>query len=224
MNRVRKFKISSITVLTTFCIGVSAWIIYNSSVFQAPRLDIPKAGWEKLFFKGINEVSDSAKLTRLRESHLGRNDIEIRMWKGFGLEELEAMIFRRIDGQWTAYYLRENRHAEPVRARVTQLFRAPKSGWKSFTEQIFDAGILTLPDAESIDCEVYDYLDGGGFVVEIYKDKVYRPYLYSYFAGEKCDEGKKINEIARIIAREFYNGVGKCERYEWLPCLSRDIK
>ncbi len=221
MNQARKFKISLTITLFTFVFGVSAWIFYNSSVFQEPELEIPNANWEKIFFEGINAITDSTGLEKLREKNLSKNDTEIRVWRGFGLEPLEGMLFKQIDNRWTVYYVSQDKKYDSIKAETIQLLRKPKSGWKSFTDQIFDEGILELPDSEKIGCDV-DTLDGQSYVVEIYKNKIYRTYRYDSASETKCPEGKKMNNIAEIIAKEFDNGIQKCLRAEWLPCLSRD--
>ncbi len=217
MKNARKFKISLIAILITFVIGASAWILYNSSYFQSPILIIPASNWEKIFFKDIDETTDLAKVTKLREKNISKDDLEIRIWEGFGWEELEGVIFTRTDEIWRAYYVRNNHSAEPASAHSIQLYNVPRSGWEVFTKTIFDAEVLTLPDAISIGCEVYN-LDGRSYVVEIYKDKIYRTYMYSENSDEKCDEGKQMIKIARLIAKEFYNGAQNCAGLDWLSC------
>ncbi|CAN5557584.1 hypothetical protein BH10ACI1_BH10ACI1_26510 [soil metagenome] len=220
MNRIRKLKLSVIITLITFIMGISAWFFYTSSIFQKPHLELPDGKWEKTFFKGIDEVTESAGLEKLREKNLHKKDIEIRVWRGFGLGPLEGMIFNQTDNQWAVYYLSQDEKSELTKANVNQLLRNPKSGWDSFIKQIYDAGILELPDLDAINCDV-STIDGMSYVVEIYKDKVYRTYRYNSLSEKKCNEGKQMNEIAKIIAKEFYDGTQKCKRAEWLPCLSR---
>lgn len=221
MTKARKMKIGLTVILVTFSIGVSAWLLYNSPYFETTKLEIPNSNWEKIFFKPIDKTTELAKLQKLRDKNLSFNDIEIRIWEGFGLEDLEGVIFTRTDNIWRAFYIKANNNFEPTKADYTQLFNVPQSGWKSFTRQLFNTNILTLPDADSIDCQMYN-LDGRRYVMEIYKEKTYRTYSYADNADEKCEEGKQINKIAKLIAEEFHNGSQICNELEWLSCNNEE--
>ena len=220
MKRARKLKIGLISVLLTFGVGVFAWLIVHSSILQPTKLLIPEASWEKLFFEGIDQITELAKLEKLREKNLPRNGIEIRIWEGFGLEDLEGVIFSKADEKWRAYHVRSNSYREPTTANFIQLSGVPKSGWNTFIKEFFSLGISDLPDARSIGCEMY-HLDGRRYVVEVYENKTYRTYMYSSNAGEKCAEGKMLQKIVELIAVEFENKLQRCRGNEWLSCGSR---
>lgn len=65
-----------------------------------------------------------------------------------------------------------------------------------------DAGVLSLPDAGSIGCQVGG-LDGISYVVETNMDKTYRTYMYDNPQFASCKEAKQIIEIVDILADEF---------------------
>ncbi len=94
----------------------------------------------------------------------------------------------------------------------------PKSGWQSFWKNIVDKGILTLPDASEIGCEMY-IGDAISYVVEINQDKTYRTYRYSD-GNEKCREAKQMEDIGEIIGLEFDSGIEKCKTTEWFACMT----
>jgi hypothetical protein len=224
MEKSRKLKISQVTVLTAFIFGVSIWILYDLVVFQTPSLEIPDAKWVEPFFKDIDKATDLAILPKLREKRSAKDDLEIRVWKGFGLGELEGMFFQRIDNQWTATHLVTVGYSNPTEAKVQAPLRPPKSGWESFSAKIIDAGVLQLPDVEKTECIKFfgQQFDSSFFVVEFISEWRYRTYLYQWRPFEdNCEEGRKLNKIARVIATEFYDGIDKCRNAEWLPCLSR---
>ena len=79
----------------------------------------------------------------------------------------------------------------------------PKSGWDVAWQRLVDTGILTLPDAEKIDCRG-GALDGMSYVVQYKLKNTYRTYMYDNPNYAKCDEAKQMIEINRIIAEEFY--------------------
>lgn len=220
MNKIDKIKIGLSIILIFSAVGLFSGNLYQTSLFQAPKLEIPASKWEEIFFRAINQNTNLVGIEKLREKHLSKNDIEIRVWEGFGLEPLEGMIFQKIDNVWSAHYVLELGTSDRPASRITQLPQQPKSGWDSFIQQISDEGIFDLPDATSIDCE-YQVIDGRGYVVETYKNKIYRTYRYNELSENKCFEGKKMGKIVKIIADEFYNGIDECKTTEWIPCYHR---
>lgn len=211
---MNKLSTPVIVVILTFIFGtfsVAGWYYWKS---QKTQIILPNATWEQIFFRGINQATNLGGLTELRKTRLGNSDVEIRVWRGFSLSQLEGVILKRIDGQWSALYLKTDAPTEFKKIEIREL-NPPKSGWESFWKQITDKGILTLPDASEINCE-----DGGfdriNYVVEINQNKVYRTYRYS---NGKCPEVKQMEEIGEIIGLEFDSGEEKCKTTEWFACM-----
>ncbi len=213
MKKSRHFKIGSIALLITFIIGVSVWILQDK--FEPTQLEIPNASWEKSFFKEIDNVTNLSDLQELRKTNLSKNDLEIRIWRGFGLSNLEGIVIIRTKGNWSAIHIKGDSYIEIKNTTVTKL-RVPKSGWDSFWNKINETGILTLPDASQINCDASGF-DGTSYVVEANHLKKYRTYRY-YMSSLKCDEAKQLEKIGEIIAEEFDDGKGVCKRAEWIPC------
>src|SRR5262245_5135906 len=69
------------------------------------RLVIPKEIWEPIFFKAIDERAALAKLPNLRAIRLSNDDLETRIWIGFGLTALRGFDLNRSAGQWTGIYI-----------------------------------------------------------------------------------------------------------------------
>jgi hypothetical protein len=65
-----------------------------------------------------------------------------------------------------------------------------------------NAGVLSLPDASEIDCEVV-MLDGGSYVVETNVKHAYRTYRYPLSNPPKCKEVTSMMAIGDIIFEEF---------------------
>lgn len=213
MKQISKFKLSFIMLLITFGIGVSIWILQNR--FQPTELEIPNASWEKIFFKPIDVVTNVSDLQELRKTNHSKNDIEIRLWRGFGLSNLEGIIVKRIGEKWSAAHIKSNHYIEITETEVTNL-NAPKSDWNLFWNKINNAGVLTLPDASQINCNTSG-LDGIGYVIETNYQKKYRTYMYS-MSFSKCEEAKQLEKIGELIAEEFDDGKGVCKTTEWIPC------
>src|SRR6185369_12431216 len=68
------------------------------------KLIVPKAGWEQIFFEAINERTRIANLRSLRVA-LPKDDLELRVWNGFGLTALEGFVLQRRGGKWSAVHL-----------------------------------------------------------------------------------------------------------------------
>lgn len=194
-----------------FCFGIIGWALQDK--FQPTKLEIPNAHWEKIFFRGINDVTKLSGLEELRKTNHFTNDLEIRIWRVS--DEAEAIIIKRIGETWSAIYIKSDSYTESTESTVTKL-NAPKSGWNSLWNKIEASGVLTLPDASQINCSVAQ-IDGMGYVVETSYQKKYRTYMYS-MSSLKCDEAKKLERIGDIITEEFDDGKGVCKRTEWIPC------
>ena len=116
---------------------------------QGLSLLIPDASWEPLFFQRVNEHTKEANLPRLRTVLLPYDDIELRIWVGFGINGEDGLILRRSSGQWSAIHL----HGMSERPPFIQSQKAvamPKSGWETAWTKLVNAGILTLPDASAV--------------------------------------------------------------------------
>ena len=165
------------------------------------RLVIPKDTWEPLFFQEINERARIAKLTSLRSIALQRDDLEARVWIGFGGTRLVGFDLKRSAGQWSALFL-EGIDPHLSNREFQRTLKEPKSGWETCWRRLTDAGILILPDARAIDCQGGG-LDGVSYVVETNMDWVYRTYMYDNPQDASCKEAKQMIQISQILNEEF---------------------
>ena len=165
------------------------------------QLNIPKATWEPLFFRAIDERAKRSRLETLRSGALPGDDFEVRVWHGFGLTLLEGFVLKRAGGQWSAIHLRGiTRNMSSQEFQKT--LQPPKSGWDKSWQRLQDAGILSLPDAFAIECSPM-INDGMSYVVEYNRNGIYRTYLYDNPDYAKCNEAKRMINIGNIIAEEF---------------------
>jgi hypothetical protein len=164
------------------------------------QLVIPKDQWEPIFFKEINERASIAKLPSLRAA-LPKDDLETRVWIGFGVTALQGFDLKRSAGGWTGIYI-QGIEPKLARSEYEKNLEAPKSGWEGLWKRLVDKGILTLPDASSIGCES-PAPDGIGYVVENNNDNTYRTYMYDNPQLAKCKEAKQMLEIVDILVDEF---------------------
>ncbi len=164
------------------------------------KLIVPSATWEPIFFKSINERARVANLSTLRVA-LPKDDLELRLWNGFGLTALEGFVLRRRAGRWSAIHL-DGIHPRLPREKYEKHLSAPTSGWNECWRRLVELGILTLPDVAEIDCSEMDP-DGMSYVVEINYEFTYRTYMYDNPAYAKCEQAKSMINIGNLIADEF---------------------
>ncbi len=167
---------------------------------RMPSITHEKA-WEPIFFEEINERAKLAKLGNLRRATLPKDDLELRVWIGFGVIPLEGIIIRRRSGRWSALHLR-SLTPHLARHNYEKALGVPKSGWDPLWQHLVREGILTLPDSSELKDDVL-VMDGESFVIEVNKGGSYRTYKYSNPDLQKWPEAKRITEIVQTILNEF---------------------
>jgi hypothetical protein len=165
------------------------------------RLDVPKEIWEPIFFKSIDERARIANLKTLRAASLPDEDLEVRVWHGFGLTALEGFVLKHAGGEWSAFHL-DGIHPNLPRSEYEEKLHTPNSGWELCWRRLEDAWILTLPDASAIGCSAA-INDGMSYVVEFNRNATYRTYLYDNPDYARCEEARRMIAIGNIISEEF---------------------
>lgn len=172
-----------------------------------PTPEKSNSTWEDIYFEAIIEREKASKLKSLKSKSLSKDDLEVRIWSGFGITLLQGFVLKRTTGEWSAvdldWEVSENRKGKRDEKELDKKLDAPKSGWDAAWQRLVDAGILTLPSATEINCSG-DTLDGISYVVEYKLKNTYRTYMYDNPDNAKCDEAKRMLEINKIIAEEFY--------------------
>lgn len=157
-----------------------------------PPLQNEDIGWKSGLFPSINKQTKLAGLSPLEGVKLSPNNIEVRIWHGFGLFVPQGLIMKRIDGQWFA----------KLTASSSQKIGQPKSGWEPCWIRLTNAGLLKLPDATQLGKEPVDP-DVLSYVVELNVGGEYRTYHYTYPEASEHEEAKQMIQIGEIIADEF---------------------
>src|SRR5262249_26606242 len=168
------------------------------------KLVIPKASWEPIHFENINKRTKIASLPSLRNITLPKDDLEVRIWNGFGERFLQGLVVKRVDHQWSALYLAEGYSESPNSKpyKYQRVLQPPKSGWKECWKRLVDEGLLTLPDSSELKGEK-NIRDGSSYVVELNQNGTYRTYMYSNPQVQDWNEAKQIIKIGRILSEEF---------------------
>ena len=79
------------------------------------------------FFIEINERAKIANLSNLRAKPLPKDDLEVRVWSGFGIVALQGFVLKRSSGDWSAVRLESVfRNIPPSKHQMKM--DAPRSG------------------------------------------------------------------------------------------------
>ena len=155
---------------------------------------------EPLFAETIDERTKEANLSSLRSKKLNGDDLEFRMWVGFGKKPLDGFVVTRVGGRWEGTFLESiNLTTKPP---YRKQLSSPKSGWEHFWSQLLDAGLLSLPDSLQLK-DAVEVFDGTSYVIEVTKDGAYRTYAYMNPDYQKWAEAKQMLRIAEILYTEL---------------------
>ncbi len=166
--------------------------------------DTPIGSAKPIFHDTIDERTKKAGIGRLRNLTISEDDIEIRIWRGFGLTTLEGFVMRRIRNTWSAIHLDED-YKDGRFIQNSSGLKDPVRGWEAVWRSLNEHHILSLPNAEDINCSAR-YNDGISYVVEIKKGDNYRTYLYDNPSApfeNRCKEADEILAISAIISKDF---------------------
>jgi hypothetical protein len=170
-----------------------------SSSQKQLKLEIPDADWVPGYFKSISARASRAELDDLKARVMDENDMEIRIWYGFGVSELGGYIIKRKAGIWSGFWIPADGSNDEFGKLVSL---NPNSGWESLWARLTKEGLLTLTDASTL--SGYDVrLDGTSYVVEINMDQTYRTYMYQDPEYRKQREAVQMVQIMRTIALEL---------------------
>jgi hypothetical protein len=193
-------------ILATLLISCSAPMPQNQNVAPVAQVNNSQSAnsvdsWKRGFFKSIDERTRIANLPKLTTITLPSEDLEVRVWHGFGITLLEGFVLRRSAGQWSAIHLDGYDERRP-RSKYQINLSASKSGWEECWKRLVDAGLLTLPDASQLGEEPVDP-DVMSYVVECSVGGNYRAYHYTYPEANDRREAKQMMKIGEIIFEEF---------------------
>jgi len=152
---------------------------------------------EPYFAEIIDERARAAKLPPLKSKDLSGDDLEFRVWAGFGKKPLGGFVISRAKGEWAGTFL-ESMNATTKPPYLRQL-SSTDSGWEQLWGQVVESGLLTLPDSSQLNAGP----DGTSYVVEVKKDDVYRTYTYLNPDFQESKEAKQMLNIASILYTRF---------------------
>jgi hypothetical protein len=163
---------------------------------QELRVVIPEEIEKDSYIRSIDSFAQENGLSKLRQTILPTNDLEIRVQVGFGLYGVDALLLKRAAAEWQAAHYRGMICPSGNRGKVT--LAAPKSGWDAAWQRLRDAGILSLSGIKDSGIK-----DGTSYIVETNLNHTYRVYAFGNPDHLKDREGKQMVAIGDVIADEF---------------------
>lgn len=212
---MKSFTVRLSIALITFLIGTVvfvAWFFLDSNYSNfsnsyplEPIIQADEINWSKDTLKHIHvetlveceRLANLARLSVLRLSSLPPGDLEVRVWRGFGLIPVEGLVLKRNAGQWSAHNLKADMYYQPRKVTRKEL-NPPASGWEDCWQKLVKAGILVLPSSDD-----FPFPDAEGYVVEVRDGGSYRSYNYVAPEYSNQSEAKRMIEIGDIISKEF---------------------
>ena len=148
-------------------------------------------------------------LSTLRTSKLfNDDDFEIRIWVGFDLEPIRALIIEKRKAKWHAFYLKVKDKESGQRKRIVSV--KPHGGWEKLWKSFQEYEIETLRSEFEIE-NVDPYEDSGYVFVEVLNRAGYRYYGYLPPCNPTNSETKKLANILKVIRNEFGIKLTNCE-------------
>lgn len=160
-----------------------------------------------LFYKLTKQKGEQLKLKDLEE---GFDSLQIRIWFDYSLIDFrELYIFNYQETKWEGayYFMRTDWDSSKLTERITESKRkiiTPKSGWKDFTNKLFEFKITTLPNMADIEGLEDGWTDGTTYNVEIGTKNHYR--FYSYHVPSEFTQfwqARNMVEVLKLIKEEF---------------------
>jgi hypothetical protein len=186
-------------------------VFFNKSAGKRLHLEVPNEIWVRVFFeaadlssKPINELTREAKLPNLRTTLLPENDLEVRIWNGFGAEgKVHGIFLRRSNNKWAV--IRLYSPGKDLNIQYSETRREARSGSNNAWSRLVSAGILTLQDAPEVECGEIGK-DAEAYVIEVNANQTYRTYHSASPETATCEQAKQLLKIVDIIAEEFGDG------------------
>jgi hypothetical protein len=163
---------------------------------QELRVVIPEEIEKYSYIQSIDSFAQENGLSKLRQTMLPNNDLEIRVQVGFGLYGVDALLLKRTAGEWRAAHYRGMICTLGNRGKVA--LAAPKSGWDAAWQRLKEAGILSLSGVKDSGIK-----DGTSYIVETNLNRTYLVYAFGNPDHLKDREGKQMVAIGDVIADEF---------------------
>jgi hypothetical protein len=182
-------------------------------LLQAPQVVIAPNSWARKLLVERKSVREPLGLAAwggfgdLRKHLLPLGDEQVRVWRGFGITNLQGLILQKRAGKWTAVRLIGGIPGTRFKSRKT-LYPDPKSGWPVFWSRAEALGLWSLPDDSTLPDKNRKFvMDGFSDLVELQRGGTYRAYVYDNPELQTWAEAKRMVEINRLLGEEFPVGV-----------------
>src|SRR5436190_4099554 len=146
---------------------------------------VPDDTWVNLYFEEIDQFSEQMGLKPLRTIALEPGDLELRVWKGFGIAGSNGYAVSRVRGKWSANAMVQLPYQQAHFNKVPH-----STDWANMWADLQRGGIADIRDDSEIP-KCTQVLDGVSYVVEIARAGFYRTYMVRNPQSVRSEDGDK---------------------------------
>lgn len=147
----------------------------------------------------VENFSRLFELSNLRTSQLNKDEYEIRIWTGFGLQELDCFVMKKSGGKRAAYYISRKFDNEQLVLEKLSL-TSPFGGWEKF-EDYLDKNNINIDLNLSLDTEYISDPDQQYIFIEVRSGTAYK--FIWYPSTSNHIDGKKVIAACSNTNKEF---------------------
>jgi hypothetical protein len=193
-------KTSAIFLCTVFSIATCLGQANKPFLKDVP---VPYRGTLPYYYRNKSKVEEKMGLRSIEN---GFDSIQVRIWYGYGrTDSSQLVVLTKTQAGWKSIFYNFKYYIDDIKRKIDSIgiqkeFRTPKSGWQSFSSNLFGLSITTLPDNTSL--RYYpDYADGSDIIIEVATKTYYRIYHYTgpHLSFGKIKQADKIESILKLI-------------------------
>ncbi len=167
-----------------------------------------KVEGHKELMRDLDETLGRSGIKPLRSHSLPEGELEVRIWKGWGMRGTKGIVIVKSPVGWKASLITIPISPKNSRPSVVVL-PSPASGFDALWSKLIERQILILPDDSEVGV-VEPFEDSELVIVDILNGDQQRTYSYNAPCYSDVAEGRNVKQIIEILSREFNE--------EWFAC------
>ncbi len=165
---------------------------------------VPENDTTDYLLQASRRIAARAGLEKLQTLILDPDDLEVRLWAGFGLFGEWGYVLRRENGLWIPLFIQEEEQPRNLGAfrisieRPAARYAKSDVNWSDVWDQLIEAEILEINSGVN-----RLGFDGFHVVLEVHLGDTYRTFVFNFPNGRETLDDRRIMNIHNIIAEAF---------------------
>jgi len=151
--------------------------------------------------RDVDRQLKSIGIQPLSSRSLPTGEMEVRVWKGWGMRGAKGVVLEKRRSGWKAGLITIPASGNAERPTVQSL-PAPRSGWEAMWSELTARRISELPDDSEVGA-VEPFEDSEQVIVDLLVGDQRRTYSYNAPCYSAVEAGQNVKRIGEIIASEF---------------------